>query len=1069
MNEQSTPSKGNILVVDDTPDTLELLATILSVAGYTVRTAPSGELALMSIGSILPDLIVLDIMMPQMNGYEVCQILKASPTIKDIPVIFISALNEAFDKVEAFSLGGADYITKPFHMQEVVARVENQLRQTRLSKQLQQQNVRLQKEIESRRQTEEVLRQSRQLLGSVLDSSLDGIVAFRALRNSQGNIVDFEWLLVNPAAEKIIGRTATELMGQDLLEALPGNRQVGLFDLYVQVVETGVALETELYYQYDGIKAWFQIVVVKLGDGFAATFRDITARKQAELALERQLHRSRLIARIKNEIRSQLDARALFESAAIHIGRAFGASRSLIHTYIASPTPKIPLLGQYLAPGYTTLMNVEILVAGYPHIERLLSQERAISVNDVYAEALLQDAQSLCRQLEIKSMLGVRTSYQGKPNGLIGFHQCDRFREWTEEEIELIEAIATQLGIAIAQAQLLEQEKQARAELDRQNQTLQQEISDRKRAEEKLRQSKHFIERIADASPYILYIYDLIEQRNIYANRETAEILGYTSEQLQAMGEQIIVTIFHPDDLAGILEHRQRSKRASDGEILEIEYRIRDANGEWRTFFGRETPFARTPDGEVKQVIGTAIDISARKQAELALKLANERLQYLLTSSQAVIYCSKPWENYQTSFISENISEIAGYEAREFVEDTSFWVRRIHPDDRERVLARVAQALEVGSYSNEYRFLHADGTYHWFYDQARLVRDCVGNPIECVGYWVDISDRKRAEEAVQQSEAREREKAQALELTLDELKRTQAQLIQTEKMSSLGRMVAGIAHEINNPVSFIYGNLAHARHYFQDLLRLTELYRQIYPNPTPEIEALSEEIELEFVLEDWSKLINSMQVGTERIREIVISLRNFSRLDEKELKAVDIHEGIDNTLLILQHRLRAVGADQEIKVIKDYGQLPRVTCYPSQLNQVFMNLLSNAIDALENQPAPRLITIRTLLIQTSKLCGRASTFGDLLAKPDAFKHQNEMLQFVVIRIADNGAGMSEEVQQKIFDPFFTTKDVGSGTGLGLSICYQIVVEKHKGRISCISTLGQGTEVIVEIPVKIPKS
>lgn len=301
--------------------------------------------------------------------------------------------------------------------------------------------------------------------------------------------------------------------------------------------------------------------------------------------------------------------------------------------------------------------------------------------------------------------------------------------------------------------------------------------------------------------------------------------------------------------------------------------------------------------------------------------------------------------------------------------------------------------------------------------------------------------------ALQQAQFLEKTKEQSLnrQLALEELKRTQAQLIQAEKMSGLGQMIAGIAHEINNPVSFIYGNLTPANQYFQDLLKLLELYQQTYPNPTEKIENLAKDIDLEFLVEDWSKLITSMQVGTQRISDIVLSLRNFSRLDEKELKPVDIHQGIDNTLLILQHRLRAEGHRPEIELIKNYGQLPLVTCYASQLNQVFMNILNNAIDALNNQPAPRLITIYTTVETANKTLDSPS---------------------VSIRITDNGPGMSEEVLHQIFDPFFTTKPVGSGTGLGLSISYQIVVEKHKGQISCISALGEGTEFIVEIPVKL---
>lgn len=428
-------------------------------------------------------------------------------------------------------------------------------------------------------------------------------------------------------------------------------------------------------------------------------------------------------------------------------------------------------------------------------------------------------------------------------------------------------------------------------------------ITERKKAEEALKESQHFVQRIADSSPNILYIFDIEEQRNVYANHELGTILGYSGEEIQQMGPQMIANITHPDDRQKTLIHLQNFMAAKDGEIFELEFRVRQANGEWCWLYSRETVFSRTDDGKIKQILSVSTDITERKKAEIKLQ----------------------------------------------------------------------------------------------------------------------------------------QQAENLEHTLRELQRTQAQLIHSEKMSSVGNMVAGVAHEINNPVNFIHGNLIPASEYTQDLLRLVELYQKYYPHPPEEISAEIEAIDLEFLKADLIKLIQSMSVGTERIREIVLSLRNFSRLDESEFKRVDIHEGIDSTLMILQNRLKAKPEHSEILVVKEYGNLPLIDCYPGQLNQVFMNLLSNAIEALED---PLLGDSRQISILTEVL--------------------NSNL--ISIKISDNGLGISEEVISKLFDPFFTTKDVGKGTGLGLSISYQIVVDKHRGKLSCHSTPGKGAMFVIEIPI-----
>jgi signal transduction histidine kinase len=316
----------------------------------------------------------------------------------------------------------------------------------------------------------------------------------------------------------------------------------------------------------------------------------------------------------------------------------------------------------------------------------------------------------------------------------------------------------------------------------------------------------------------------------------------------------------------------------------------------------------------------------------------------------------------------------------------------------------------------------------------------------------DITKRKQIEEAVRQSQAQLQQQANQLEQTLHQLQNTQTHLIQTEKMSSLGQLVAGMAHEINNPINFIYGNINHARNYINDLFNLITLYQEIYPEASLHIDAQTEEIDLNFVREDFPKLLDSMQVGAERIRGIVRSLRTFSRVDESAIKDVDVHQGIDSTLILLASRLKPPLISQTIQVIKNYSNLPLVKCYPGELNQVFMNLLNNAIDAIEQH-------------------NRCKSFEEISANPGTIKIRTELSlestsnPWIVIRITDNGAGMTEEVSSRAFDPFFTTKPVGEGTGLGLAISYQIVVELHKGRLYCTSAPGEGTEFVIEIPMQ----
>jgi PAS domain S-box-containing protein len=624
-------------------------------------------------------------------------------------------------------------------------------------------------------------------------------------------------------------------------------------------------------------------------------------------------------------------------------------------------------------------------------------------------------------------------------------------------------------------------------------------ITDRKKAEIALQESEQRFRAVFEQAA-IGIVKVSPEGSFLNANQGFCNIIGYSELELKARN---VWEISHPEDVEADVESAQRLLA---GEILNYSLEKRFVHKDGSFVWANVTvSLVRDGFGEPSYGIAVIEDINHRKLAESILRqqLKQERLVVGML------------ERIRSSLNLEEILTKAVAEIRHFLQTDRTIIYRFNPDWSGFVAVeavaenwRSLQGININdscfkdSYGSAYqngRTVAVDDIYKaglsecyinllaQFQVRANLVvpilqgeklwglliaHECAGCrqwlkiEVECLKQisvqlaiaiqqstlfeqaQTEIADRKQAESALQESEARERSKARELEAAINKLRTTQAQLVQNEKMVSLGQLVAGVAHEINNPVSFIHGNLSPARRYSLDLLELIKVYQDYCPNPPAQVLDKLNEIDLDYIADDFPKLFTSMQVGTERIVEIVKSLRNFSRLDESAGKSANIHEGIDSTLMILQNRLKSHSSRPGIQIVKDYQLLPQVECFPGELNQVFMNILINAIDALEERDKGR----------TIEECDRhPSTI--------AIRTYEAAAGFVAVSIADNGGGIPELVRSRLFDPFFTTKPVGKGTGLGLSISHSIVVDRHGGRLTCISTLGEGSEFLIEIPVR----
>ena len=526
-----------------------------------------------------------------------------------------------------------------------------------------------------------------------------------------------------------------------------------------------------------------------------------------------------------------------------------------------------------------------------------------------------------------------------------------------------------------------------------------------------------------------------------YANKAACHLFGYSESELLNLRVSDIDSQLPASDSPHWDQLKQQSNLT-----FETSYKTKDGAS-----FPVEVKVNYLEYGGCEYRCAIARDISARQVAESALLEAKEQLQAVLDAVPGLV----SWVSSDLRYLGVNRHLAKAYKMPAAV----FTGQKVgfldtSPKFNDLVYGFFASNKKKTSQEVTASIRGENKTY-------LIVAQKYHNNTAAVFVGLDITESKQSLFALQESEERLRQQAARLEQTLLILQQTQTQLIQTEKMSSLGQLVAGIAHEINNPVSFISGNVSHATGYIQELMRLIDLYQKYYPHPVPEIKYVMEELDLEFIIQDLPKLLNSMKVGSERIRDVVRSLRLFSRTDEAQMKPADIHEGLDSTLLILQNRLQAKGGRPGISLVKEYGDLPLVRCYPGHLNQVFMHLLTNAIDALEE--GGRNSEKNGKMQNQSFLSGTSSGSGILnpeIRIRTSVVEENE----VAIAIRDNGPGMTEEVLGCIFDPLFTTKSPDTSTGLGLAISQHLIVEKHGGKLHCVSRPGEGTELIVKIAI-----
>ncbi|MEH2365411.1 GAF domain-containing sensor histidine kinase [Nostoc sp.] len=804
--------------------------------------------------------------------------------------------------------------------------------------------------------------------------------------------------------------------------------------------------------------------------------------------LAQAVQRDQVIAKIVDEIRSPLDIETIFKTTTQEIRKLLQADRVAIFSF--NPDWSGNFVAESFTEGWTPLVGVGPAIAD-TYLQQTQGgryvNNQTFIVNDIYQAGLTNCHITLLEQFQAKAFATAPILQGDQLWGIIAAYQNASSREWQSYEVESLIKIGTQIGVAVRHHKLLayaqyqaEQQKTLTSVITRIRESLdldtifQTTVTEARQMLQADRVAVFRFDPQKDWEGEFISEDFVPECNSVMAEKVYDYCFGENFAPLYAQGRVNAIADIYQGKFPGcyvqILEKFQvRANMVAPllkkGELWGLlcihqctapRY-WQPSEIEFTSQIAEQLGVALKQDSYLKQVQMQVVQLAEATEREKAMerqellaatidkirqsldiktifRTTTQAVRELLEVERIAIYRFNP--DWSGKFVADSFKD--GW--KPVLQDQPMIIETFEDTDDDNELPRNETFVPIREGEKLWGLLVA-----YQNSQPRYWKEEEINLLAQVGVQLGI--------AIQQAELLEQTKRQTLELsqTLQELKQTQTRLIQGEKMAGLGQLLAGVAHEINNPISFIFGNLIHLDEYTEELLKVVKLYRQ-NSSVFPTIQEQIDKSDLDFIIEDLPKTLESMKVGTERICDIVLSLRNFSRTDEAELKPVDIHEGLDSTLLILGHRFKNNNDRPAIEIIKQYDNLPLLECYPAQLNQVFMNLLSNSIDALEE----KFNTIQQRYLKLLQTCPRIP----LTIWINTQVVQNQ----IVIKIADNGLGIPEEVRSHIFDPFFTTKAPGKGTGLGLSISHQIVVEKHHGQMKCSSKPGEGTEFLIQIPI-----